>query len=297
MRSFRTLSTLAVLSAALLLVRGTAAADPCAGSHYEYDHGECYDKAGSTVDDMLHMYSEGDKLQAGMIDRSRSASGAGARAAPRLPESARATMQAIGVAAVRAMSFTPQATSPAIADFVNFMPQHDRPHARKLFGTLLHDYRETTDKEGYSPYVASTGPFFALVAAYRVFGDGWSAPTLAQQTWMGMTINLARLPGIATLSDTDLQHLSDHFALAGGALFYAAREAALEGDRKALARVRTAARSFLITKFKVDPLRSPLDDSYCSANAAMLTASCDTMKFIMTQGRAGHNPFKLPPVP
>lgn len=60
MRSLPAISSFAVLCASLALPQ-TVSADSCEGSHYTYDHGECYDRTGSTTHDMLKMYDDSDR--------------------------------------------------------------------------------------------------------------------------------------------------------------------------------------------------------------------------------------------
>lgn len=55
MRPIRSLSMPAGIFGALLLVPAGANTDPCKGSHYECNYGECYDETGNTTDDILHM--------------------------------------------------------------------------------------------------------------------------------------------------------------------------------------------------------------------------------------------------
>lgn len=294
MLTIRAISTAVAMYVAILFP-ALALADPCEGSHYEYDHGECYDKTGSTTGDILEMYRQSDRLQEGMANRERSYTTSSGRGAARLPDGARGKLIALGQAAVRTLEFTPTPTSTAVEEFARVVSQRERPGRRRLLQAMLHEYRKGIAASGLSPNVASTGYFFSLVAAYLVYnGERWTTTDLARGTWMGITLHIASDPTIANYSNAEMQHFSDHYALVGAGLVYMASEARAKHDAAGLREARAAALTFLRTIHRVDPRETPLDDTYCIANAAFLTTSCDMTKFILTQGHAGHNPFALP---
>lgn len=199
MRLFRTISAVGVLCVALvaLVAPGAVLAAPCDGSHYEFDHGECYDKTGSTTSDMMKMYDDGDRLQQGIITRSQARlstpGGLGASRGVGLPTSARDALRATGVAAYRILSFTPSTTSIAVDDLTRTVPRAERARARRVMSQLYRDYRSYVASIGLPPSVLTTGYYFGLACAYVVFdGDRFSVPDLATGTWWGIALSITR---------------------------------------------------------------------------------------------------------
>lgn len=263
-------------------------------SHYEYDHGDCYDKAGNTTGDMLRMYDDSDRLQQGTIARSRPSmpgfSGGGG--AIGLPPSAYERWVSMTTSAVRLLTFTPHANSPAIDDLTHGVPPAYRARARGIMRDLLRDYRTYVASRGFAPNLLSTAYFISLVSAYTVYdGDRWSASTLANQTLFALTLNLAGRPEVAHANNATLQRLNDDLALTGGTLLYVAGEARAHHDSAALARIRGQALGFLVRFHHLDPRRTRLDDTYCLAMASMLVVSCAESKWLATAGKVGRSPF------
>ncbi len=160
---------------------------------------------------------------------------------------------------------------------------------------LLRDYRAYVTGQGYPPNLMATGYFFSIVAAYSAFdGDHWSANDLATQTFTGLMVQLASRPALAHMNNATLARINDDLALTGATLLYVASEARAQHDGAALARIRRQARAFLVTYHHLDPQRTRLDDTYCMANAWILTAPCNESKWIATGGKVGQNPFQLP---
>lgn len=294
MRSFKAFFALGALCAAILGPT-VVLADPCEGGHYEYDHGECYDKSGSTTGDMLKMYDDGDRLQQSIVDRSRSSFGRApslGASENRSPLGSREQFRAFALAAIRAQTFTIWSDSPAIGDLTQNVPAAERGRARQTMRKLLRDYRAYVAAHGFPPNVFATGFYFSMVAAYLAYGDRWSAPELAGQTWYGQAFNLASVAAVRSADRTNLQRLNDDLALTGSTLLLVANEARAHHDAAQLARVRKQALDFLIGFHRLDPRTTRLDDTACLSSRWMMAGSCDDFKFVITNGKAGH--FALP---
>ncbi|GAC1306912.1 MAG: hypothetical protein NVSMB21_10250 [Vulcanimicrobiaceae bacterium] len=283
---------MALVALAASLVPSATRADPCEGGHYEYDHGECYDRSGDTTGDMLKMYDAGDRLQQGIIDRSRSIVGgapapfAGGRMG--LPASTRDAMFKLEISAFHALSFRPRATSGAIDDLTRSVPAASRGRARGMMRELLRTYRTTILKARLLPDVLTTGYLYSIVAAFATYdGDRWSSPDIAMTTWWELTVDLASMPAMARMENEDLQRVNDDLALTGATMLLLAADARARHDRAALARVRKRALDFLIGYHRIDPRKTRLDDLLCVANHMGMVGTCDEMKFFVTGGRVG----------
>jgi len=269
-----------------------ALADPCASGHYEYDHGECYDKSGSTTSTMIEMYDSGDHLQQTMIDRGRGLGmgnvvGAGG-SAPRLPESERQRMMALGFASIRALTSTPTGDAATIAALTRRLPARDRARGRVVMRRLLSDYRVFVTSLGFPANVFSTASLVSAVFAYNAYdGDRWSAPEIARQTWIGSTIAIATQPAMQAKSKAELERFNDTLALIGATLFLGAVEARAEHDTVALARIRDQARRFLINFHRIDPSKTRLDDLVCVVSPFGATGPCEELKWFMSGGKVG----------
>lgn len=292
MRRFGTIWSIGALCALLAWPIATFAS-PCEGGHYEVDHGECYDMSGDTTSAMLKMYDDGDRLQQGIIDRSRPSvapyrSGGDGRGVG-LPPEMRDSMHALFRSANHILTFAPRPDSIAVDDLTATVPAAKRARARSVMRAMLRDYRSFVASAGLGPNVASTGDFFSLVGAFFAYdGDRFTTRDLAVGTWTGMTIGLAALPALRAASNPSLQRLNDDLALTGATMMFVAEEARAHYDRVALARVRKQALAFLIGCHRVDPRTMRLDDTVGLANRWFSgLSSCEAMKYFISNGRVG----------
>lgn len=156
MRRARACWITCIVGLAVALCAQPAFADPCSGSHYEYDHGECFDQSGNTTSTMLEMYSASDRLQQGILDRGRTfappvTAGAWANGSTQAGGSYHDRLIALGVASVRLLQFHPSANPASIDDFARTLPAKYRKRGRTVLRSILSDYRTLAAAEGLSP--------------------------------------------------------------------------------------------------------------------------------------------------
>ncbi|GAC1560829.1 MAG: hypothetical protein NVS3B17_12950 [Vulcanimicrobiaceae bacterium] len=265
-----------------------ARAGDCAGmSHYEYDGGECVDKAGDTSGAMSQMWNDSYRNEQFMNHANRPGSRSSAATGGARVEMQRPSAEQLH--ALAASLFASQTTpSDEIDRFVGRLhvrDRHERAKTRAFLLGALRDFDSFGPQNGYGRRSLIGARAFFVRSAYYVYdGDRVAGPAAAKVLQSVVGGAMALHSQVPTFSDVDKRRLFDRYVLSAIGLLVAKGADEQKHDIKALAATRAAARRLLANDIGVDPARARVDELACVARPMPGMSCQDIVRWYQSPG-------------